>query len=233
MSRTFKDRPYWVRANDVNTEGREVHHDHTEAGKPIYGQVPVLDDEGNPVYSRHETIIRDVGARVILKNGTSLDFLYKNNYRGYSKHDHQYLYGRYYQFRNELRARYGAQLARIEDITESHVIKTVKTETEIVAYRPDYCTAGIPQDGNSVHFPLRGLDTHLCTTELAYRVTFRYYNYPSKEQAKQYHGGARVTEHAETVRMKNMFNSDPDIDLYGDEFENIYTRPHNRIGWWD
>lgn len=46
MSRTYKDRPYWVRANDKK-EVREAHHDHLRLGKTIqsfkYGELGVAD----------------------------------------------------------------------------------------------------------------------------------------------------------------------------------------------
>lgn len=46
MSRTYKDRPYWVRANDKK-EVREAHHDHLRLGKVRqsmkYGEFKVAD----------------------------------------------------------------------------------------------------------------------------------------------------------------------------------------------
>jgi len=45
MSRTFKDRPYWVRTNDEH-EPRDVFHDHLSFGRPVYRTVPVTDEAG-------------------------------------------------------------------------------------------------------------------------------------------------------------------------------------------
>jgi hypothetical protein len=46
MSRTYKDRPYWVRANDKK-EIREAYHDHLRFGKTFqsvkYGELAVAD----------------------------------------------------------------------------------------------------------------------------------------------------------------------------------------------
>jgi hypothetical protein len=49
MSRTFKDRPYWVKVNDPKKFTLEAYHDHVELGKPIYRHFPVLDENGEPV----------------------------------------------------------------------------------------------------------------------------------------------------------------------------------------
>lgn len=46
MSRTDKDRPYWVKLNDTSDVSD---HDHTLFGKKVYRSRKVRDDEGNPV----------------------------------------------------------------------------------------------------------------------------------------------------------------------------------------
>ena len=65
MSRTDKDRPYWVRCNDV-TLLRTIHHDHRVLGKVLYKKVAVLDENGDtipfdvPIY--HD-VFRDTAAQ--------------------------------------------------------------------------------------------------------------------------------------------------------------------------
>lgn len=49
MSRTFKDRPFWVRSNDV-TETRYEHHNHGQFGEENLIRCPVKDENGDPVY---------------------------------------------------------------------------------------------------------------------------------------------------------------------------------------
>lgn len=55
MSRTFKDRPYWVRANDP-MEPRIAHHDHTALGTPIYKYENILDSQGNQITEEIELL---------------------------------------------------------------------------------------------------------------------------------------------------------------------------------
>ncbi len=47
MSRTDKDRPYWVKLND---EGTLVNHNHQHFGRSWYVYRPVRDERGNRVY---------------------------------------------------------------------------------------------------------------------------------------------------------------------------------------
>jgi hypothetical protein len=54
MSRTKKDRPYWVRAND-KTEAREESHNHLNLGKARYKRIPVLDENDEPIMEERIT----------------------------------------------------------------------------------------------------------------------------------------------------------------------------------
>jgi hypothetical protein len=50
MSRTRKDRPYWVTLNDPKTADRVEDHDHTKFGKEVTRTRYVKDEKGEQVY---------------------------------------------------------------------------------------------------------------------------------------------------------------------------------------
>lgn len=54
MSRTYKDRPHWVRSKDPR-ESRIFEHWHYDLGKEVIRYKPILDEAGNAMY---ETITR-------------------------------------------------------------------------------------------------------------------------------------------------------------------------------
>lgn len=63
MSRTLKDRPYWVRANDPDSSGRSVIHRHDLFGEAIYRAVRIKDKDGNQVYE--EKVIPGFGTKFL------------------------------------------------------------------------------------------------------------------------------------------------------------------------
>lgn len=50
MSRTDKDRPYWVRIADPEEDRRISHTRHWHLGTPIYISLKVRDEDGYPIY---------------------------------------------------------------------------------------------------------------------------------------------------------------------------------------
>jgi hypothetical protein len=57
MSRTDKDRPYWVRIADPK-EDRRIHHNHYWFGAPIRRRVHKVDENGDPIYTEGEHTYR-------------------------------------------------------------------------------------------------------------------------------------------------------------------------------
>jgi len=70
MSRTFKDRPLWVRSNDPKEE-RKVYHDHLSMGKPIYRSRRKRDADGKKLSEEKEILQYQ---RVVVYTDNGVDF---------------------------------------------------------------------------------------------------------------------------------------------------------------
>lgn len=124
MSRTDKDRPYWVKCND-ETLLRYTDHDHINLGRTYYRSVPVRDADNHIVYEIVEA------TRSVFRYGAA-------DREGVSEWDvdqYQYNTGDYKKY---------AHLYR--DETYEYARPLVR-RVPIVSYK-DYCTEGEPRTKN-------------------------------------------------------------------------------------
>lgn len=79
MSRTFKDRPYWVKTNDPKNLEVITYHHHVHFGRPLWKTVPVRDAEGNLVTTEETVKHYHTGEPYIVTRG-----VYENRLVGYT-----------------------------------------------------------------------------------------------------------------------------------------------------
>lgn len=127
MSRTDKDRPYWVKCND-ETLLRYTDHDHVNLGRTYYRSVPVRDAYNRIVYETVET------TRTVFRYGAAQRF----GVNEWDVEEYQFTTGDYEKY---------AHLYRKETFEYD---RPLVRRVPIVTYK-DYCTEGEPRtkDGRS------------------------------------------------------------------------------------
>jgi len=232
MSNTFKDRPLWVKSNDLNSRGRQIKHNHHYAGRPRRRWAEAVDENGNPDYKYIETpmtfqyafLLRDKTWRYVsskefyIFNGRSTEVGRRGDYF----------------FTTHARSHKTDELiANIEEvvyINQTFMRKTIEREFRVVGTYPDHCTMDVPltKASEGIWTPD---ETHLCFPVIQ-RPWERYYrNRPDKKDRRQYHSKARRTE-SNLLReaTKNASNGE---DMWDDEYESVNTRQKKHNGWWD
>lgn len=213
MSRTLKDRPYWVKTNDKNLD-RVEYHNHEEAGKAIKVMKPVTDENGEFVW---ETIRREV----------LLGYRFYRPYEGYimfaTRHEAQaYIQSSSTAF---LDARYYAVYGEKD-------IRRVKNELVIIGYRPDECTIDKPRNCEA-SWKLRNTTEYLCWKDVETRDGGCpcCHHRPMKSVRKRYHAGARQTETSALRNIVKLANDGFDFD--DDNYENaVLTRQKQHSRSW-
>ena len=213
MSRTEKDRPYWVKRNDKSIP-RVEHHNHHEAGQPIHRYLPVTDENGNPVMETYETY----GL-----TGYSMYNIWEHRFKEYDTFE-------------ELQADNPGEVRCSKEFYQRWGMKEktrVKRERTVVGYRPAECTIDewVPR-GNYYSYAHGNAETHLCHHELAkWNGGSWYDNRPQTDERKAYHRSARSNENIALRQLaKDANNGYYDEDGYEDVFE---LRTQNHRGWWD
>jgi hypothetical protein len=213
LSRTLKDRPFWVKLNDKNLP-RIACHNHNDAGKPVYRSLPVKDESGNNV----------------METFTSYGFL---GYKGYNLFERRY---KFYPTWEEFVAsvpdnhiffeqRFYAQYGDVEK-------NRVKHESVLIGHKPTECTINdyLPRSDKWYDNDL----TNLCYYTLKYYAGhYRYCDhFPNKDERREYHSAARSNEHNAMRKLTKAANAGYDYedeDLYEDVF---MTRKRRHRGWW-
>lgn len=211
MSRTLKDRPYWVKLNDTSLP-LTAYHEHDKAGEAVSRYLPVKDENGNPVMEK------------FMSHG----FL---GYRFYNYYEGSKLYPTW----EELVA---ANLATLIHFPRRYyaaygdVEKTrVKHERVIIGYRPTECTIDdyLPRTNDYYDNDL----THLCTNNLKYYAGgYRYCDhFPTNEERKDYHRKARSNE---TVALRKLTKeANAGYDYEDGIHEDVFSKRERRHrGWW-
>lgn len=124
MSRTDKDRPYWVKCND-ETLLRYTDHDHINLGRTYYRSVPVRDADNRIVYETVETIRSVFRYAAAFNEGVNERIVdeYQFNTGDYKKYAHLY--------RDEVFTYDRIMMRRVPILTHK-----------------DYCTEGEPRSKN-------------------------------------------------------------------------------------
>lgn len=203
MSRTFKDRPYWVRANDPMELGRRIKHDHARAGNPIYEWRTVLDEAGEPILEEHESEVTAFWVLVFPSGSRMRVDTYRETWT------------------------YSNTVMRYQ-VMKTKKFYSYKEEQVLVGYRPSECTEEISLTNEPW---MASKFTHLCTPEIGYGYRWSR-NRPRKAEKQAYHASAR-TQEKEALRAALRASQDDLNDMWGDEFEKARTRQQRHNGRWD
>lgn len=210
MSRTDKDRPYWVRCNDA-TEGRHVVHHHEWAGRPIFASRLKRDENGKVVTEKRSVWI--AGHKI---------YHYAD---GHVQTVPQNWYGRkQYAFYDK------AELLHII-IEPSHYENREFPTYELVEVGryPDECTIDRPREAWSRE--LHKLNDATCWVELETYVVKPWRHRPAKKDKHIYHSGARASELANNRNVAKTYNAGGDVEEF--DWEDYIPRQQRHIGWWD
>lgn len=207
MSRTYKDRPKWVKDNDKKGN-LKVNHLHHLAGEEIHEWLPVSDENGNQIMETVELPpVRVV--RVWFTDHTTKDFTTTEYLKLLTTGE---ITG--YDFRN-------TKHISIPKTRERPLFK--KT---VVGYRPLNCTAT-----QNRKRPVRYLSDdaeELCfTSSETYRRAVRPMH---KHLRTTYHASERATERNMLHRMTKDSSTE---DLLEDKYEKVNTRQQRHVGYWD
>jgi hypothetical protein len=213
LSRTLKDRPYWVKLNDKSIS-RTPRHNHENAGQPLYRYLPVKDENGNEVM---ETFM-------------SHGFL---GYRHYHMFERRY---KTYDTWEELLAevppnfilsdkRYYQQWGDVEKTR-------VKHENVLIGYRPTECT--IDDFVSRLNYYYDSDTISLCHHRLEGWAGGYYYcdHFPNKDERREYHSAARSNERDALRKLTKAVNAGYDYegeDLCEDVF---FARTRRHRGYW-
>ncbi len=207
MSRTRKDRPYWVRCNDASQAGRKVYHNHELAGTPSHAYRVKKDADGNVV-----TESRPV-------------FQYaKKIYHYTDGHVQEVEYGWYGTAKSSF---YEGELDYVEHVPSRHVSKQFPVmEKYVVGFYSDHCTADRPRESI---FGVWEDPEILCWVELERWVSSPWRHRPNKKAKRNYHSSARNSEQSASRDVVKSYNSGEDVD---ENWEGFTTRQKRHVGWW-
>lgn len=215
MSRTLKDRPYWVKTND-NALPLTEHHDHTHAGEPIMMSLPVKDEAGNLMY---ETVIREN----VLLNYTFRDYYGVTSVFTTRTAALAYIErSPWTNFEVDFYAVYG-----------NKEVQQVKCAMTLVGYRPDECTIDKPRNGI---YPWRSknMAEYLCWKEVDVRLNGGCpccRHRPIKEQRRSFHASARRTEAIALHKLRGIANFDDEMLDHIDYENEVTTRQQRHMNY--
>ncbi|MGL4998009.1 MAG: hypothetical protein ACRC5T_03325 [Cetobacterium sp.] len=225
MSRTDKDRPYWVRVND---EASLTHHDHTAFGRTYYRSVPVRDADGNPVY---EDVPYRISARTIVEEGLV-----------------NYMISRHFRIPEQFPSPESLSSSRRENIIREAIQyhgwglgyhQIIVGTRKVVKYERkeyttlSYCTEGVPLAGPYDTYYSR--NQRPCRPYLPYEGKREYYtSNMSRAKAaisKKRNGHSRAEARNTLAQVAQRWNSGDDIEDYDNE--KFLTAQHRHSMAWD
>ena len=207
MSRTLKDRPYWVRSNDLAHETVYEIHNHHRFGEPLYEWKNAKDSNGELV-TKEETVEVPSSCVVVLPGGYRIQV---ESWREAWTYSNAIYVGRSYT---------------------TKVVKRPVTERVIVGYVTDECTIDEPYEDSKDNVYRWTSTARPCGHEIGYNFARRYYsrNRPLPDEKHVYHSGSRGKERDALKRAQRAFNSGE--DMWGDEYEAANTRLQRHVGYW-
>ena len=217
MSRTDKDRPYWVKEND---EGFLTDHNHLLCGKEVYKRAYRRDEDGNFIYERRTHKRIEFNWASAEKRGVT----YEQAIAGYTKPL------RRFQYASDL------SLAEMQANNPTYGYLFREREVDLGMYAtydmvldfvyPDECTAGQKYEKGSYRF--RSIKIP-CTPMLG--GSYNRYSYadgPRKDDRRIYNSGRRAYTRDVLRDYAKKWNSEIEIE----ETEYITERHRHGISWW-
>lgn len=210
MSRTDKDRPYWVRCNDA-TEGRNVVHHHEWAGRPIFQSRLKRDENGKAVTTKRPVWVpprksyhyADGTVKVVPQTWYGM-----NNQSSYEESELLHVF--YEPAHHENR-----EFPAYEQV-------------EVGRY-PDECTIERPREPWSRE--RHTINDATCWVELETYVVKPWRHRPAKKDKRFYHSGARTSELINNRNLTKVYNAGEDVEEF--DWEDYIPRQQRHMGWWD
>lgn len=204
MSRTDKDRPWWVVRND--TAHKYTSHDHLHFGQPIYRSRAVRDKDGKriseevPIYkTAHEMV-------------------------------HTW-YGGYYGTPEAIKqAKRAIGAARPNEMIDTGITYTkYLTERVLIGYVADHCTAGAKlTESDRWGFLLP------CTPDWDRTDKWWHHKDGSARHdfSQMYYRGQRRKTRDDMRRIANAYNSGTDPEEYEDGIDPLLNQHHHGVWWY-
>lgn len=222
MSRTRKDRPYWVR---LNQDGTQTDHDHRRLGQVHYKRKYLKDAKGEDVYREVDVI------------GTV------DGYLNQTRWSEEGIY--YTSWRDETRPATNIPIMTFKAAKELHsagrgnerIVMARKSERAYVTVyshtTADHCTAGVKL--NKAEWKTWRYGEIPCMPELSRADEVRSWSGRTpgfkKTWSREWYGHERVVTNGLLSRTAKEWNSGNDVD---DWDENTYVTGQHRHGasWW-
>lgn len=209
MSRTDKDRPYWVRCNDPKQEGRNVVHNHELFGRPIYHSRVKKDANGEVVTETRPVWVP--GRKIYHYADGHVQEVKETWYAKPAFYD-------------------AAELLHVIYEPSGHVYREFPTYERVeVGHYPVTCTADRPRVPYRRN--LDKIDDATCWVELEHYVVKPWRHRPTKKAKRAYHSGARANERDNSRLLAKTYNAGEDVEEF--DWENGILRQQRHVGWWD
>lgn len=205
MSRTDKDRPYWVRSVDP-TENRSAYHYHTQFGKEVYRTYRVYDEKGEPVWEEREY------TRYV-PNPAWYD---SPHYTVGAKSEQKSVW-----------------IPRTIPVKETRLMP--KYERVLIGHYATYCSFPSADKaqykrGRWGDTLLQG-ETNVFATCDYYLNEYQRYNRPEAWGKQNYNSTQRAKRQQALHRAVKYYNSDYEDEYYDDD--ELLGRERRHYGWWD
>jgi hypothetical protein len=233
MSRTLKDRPYWVKLN----ESTKTDHDHLHFGRTYTKTKPVLDKDGNEIFDDAEwgftaKEIRDAHSSEVVEGMPwRINSLAWHRFFGWNK-EHPALTNRQV---NLARALYVQ--GRGDTFIVCGTYKKRREVEVILSQVANYCTAGEKYTNRS-QYRDHGKREMPCTpsweglSEAAGKGIYTSDMADKKTTTrKEINGIIRRTERDTLNGVKNAWNSGYDVDDYDQDVDFTTSQPHKWAYW--
>jgi len=224
MSRTLKDRPYWVKLNDSTM----TDHDHINMGRTYYTSEPVLDQDGNNIYDEAEwgftaKEIRDAYTSEVLSWwATRLKW---HRFFGWNKEHPVLTNGQI----NKARALYAQGLGDTFIVCGTY--QKLRTTQIVRRQMKDYCTAG---ERYTSKWDSRHASELPCTPSWeGLRANYWMMDMADVKTStrREINGSIRRVERDTLKRVRNEWNSGWDVDDYDQDVDFSHSQPHKWANW--
>lgn len=220
MSRTYKDRPYWVQVND----SPRTDHNHLILGRTWYKDVPILDKHGNEIFDEAPW---GFTATEIMKSYDDRDMLFGWVGRALPYH-------RFFSFREVhptvsdrkvTEARNLCALGKGDYFVTCGVYNKLRVRKVPYSRVKDYCTAGEKYTRNNT-LRRSSLEELPCTPADEVPSSYvRWMSGPKATTRKIVNGKQRRIKRDTLNKVKNAWNSGYDVDDFDQDVDFSHSQP--------
>lgn len=202
MSRTDKDRPYWVALNDADVTSYEEVHQHHLFGKPIWGWDWEKDENGNVLWFSYLVTVRWGYRLYVLDDGSTATYqtLYAKNPK-----------------------QWWAHTVGVIDVPPVQEVRWRKRRAhQVIRHFSDECTIDVPENPHQPTGP--------CYRKTPWYQNRRKF-LPNREQRRFYHSSERRTETNTLRSLAKAYNGGADLDYTEKLMVRTETRLKRHLDW--